>query len=348
MILKSTPSADPPDEARQPRGRARDVDQDEGTRKDEEPDGATTAGGTSPEGPKRGPDRKRLAIAGGVAAFAVAVTDNAGAVMVVETVSDTSDLNTLVTLATERAATLASTLTTDTVNGSAVTSVTWALADSTGATIYAVTYDPATAPTSGSDLQTLLSTATGYTMSDAALAAVNAAAASTGTDAIAASAGTVTTPTGTTITAETTTASAEAASSGTAASGGTSTAATVASASSNNSGSTGTSSSSSSSATTTSGHWETVTVTAAYDETVVDQAAYTKTEQVQDGWQYVASDGYTTTSFSAMQKHIDNRPAGEAITFATEPAYTTKTVTVPAVTHVVHHDAVTKTVWVTD
>lgn len=92
-------------------------------------------------------------------------------------------------------------------------------------------------------------------------------------------------------------------------------------------------------------------VTPACDEVVVDTPATTRTEQVVNGQEYVCTDGYTTTSITAMQNHIDACASATPrvmVTYDTEYTYTTKTVDVPAVTHTVHHDAVTQQVWVSD
>ncbi|MDD3485885.1 MAG: hypothetical protein PHI26_04520, partial [Atopobiaceae bacterium] len=103
-----------------------------------------------------------------------------------------------------------------------------------------------------------------------------------------------------------------------------------------------------SSSTTPSGHWETesyvvtagyyrtVTDVAAYDETVVDTPASTTTE-------YVCSDGtvFSSSQYSELQAYVKAQVlAGNSCTWSQ------KTVTTPAVTHVVHHDAVTHQEWV--
>lgn len=91
----------------------------------------------------------------------------------------------------------------------------------------------------------------------------------------------------------------------------------------------------------------TVVDQAAYDETVVDQPAWDETvvdqpETTQSVWTYYCNNcGFTTHDVAAARAHADTEwPDGYHDGFHT--GY--ETVTVPAVTHTVHHDATYKTV----
>lgn len=112
------------------------------------------------------------------------------------------------------------------------------------------------------------------------------------------------------------------------------------------------------------GHWETRVIAEAWDETVVDQEAWDEEVKKVVGTQWIQNDtGTDMTGWSNSQidawcdshncpNHCDeynpSQPGYCANNCTGKTTYKIQTIYHDAITHIVHHDAITEKIWVND